>query len=375
MIPYGRQDINEDDIAAVVDVLRSDRITQGRAVLDFEQKLCKLTGAQYAVSTNSATSALHLACLVLGVGAGDLVWTSPNTYVATANCARFVGADVDFVDIDPATGNLCVDALQHKLSSADRLPAVVIAVHFAGQSCDMQRIKQLADEYGFKVIEDASHALGARYQNTAVGSCTFSDITVFSFHPVKIATTGEGGALLCNDQGMARFAEQLRSHGVTREPDQRVNPDAETWTYEQQALGFNYRLTDMQAALGSSQLNRLGQFIRQRQIIARRYMDAFTEMGIGFLPAAADSSVHLFVLQIGEDRREQVFNHLQQKDIGVNVHYMPVYWQPYYEQLGFSKGHCPVSEQYYQRAISLPVYPSLTEGQQRYVIEQVSRAL
>lgn len=375
MIPYGRQDINEDDIAAVVDVLRSERITQGQAVVAFEQNLCALTGAQYAVSTNSATSALHLACLVLGVGPGDRVWTSPNTYVATANCARMVGADVDFVDIDPATGNLSAQALLHKLQTSDQKPAVVIAVHFAGQSCDMQSIKQLSLQYGFKLIEDASHALGARYEHTAVGSCEYSDITVFSFHPVKIATTGEGGALLCNDEGLAKHAEQLRSHGVTRDPERRTHRDAESWTYEQQELGFNYRLTDMQAALGSSQLNRLKQFVKVRQTIASRYMDAFSEQGIGFLPAGPDSSVHLFVLQLVATRREAVFNHLQAKDIGVNVHYMPVYWQPYYAQMGFVKGCCPAAEAYYQQAISLPVYPSLREGQQRYVIEQVIAAV
>lgn len=375
MIPYGHQDINEDDIAAVVEVLRADRITQGEAVLQFESQLCALAGAQHAVSTNSATSALHLACLALGVSAGDSVWTSANTYVASANCARYCGADVDFVDIDPLTGNLSITALEEKLKTCERPPKVLIPVHFAGQSCDMKAIRQLADQYGFSIIEDASHALGAGYDGSKVGSCRYADAAVFSFHPVKIATTGEGGALLCNDAGLAQRAIELRSHGVTRDPRRMQNPHAEPWVYEQQALGFNYRMTDIQAALGASQLARLGYFVSRRQAIAQRYCSAFAEQGVEFLAVPPDSSVHLFVIQVDKSQRLAVFNQLLERGIGVNVHYMPVYWQPYYKQLGFEPGLCPGSEAYYQRAITLPLYPGLTNGQQDYVIDQVCAAV
>lgn len=374
MIPYGHQDINEDDIAAVVEVLRADRITQGEAVLQFESRLCELAGAQFAVSTNSATSALHLACLAMGVTTGDTVWTSANTYVASANCARYCGADVDFVDIDPLTGNLSIEALEAKLNTTERLPRVLIPVHFGGQSCDMKAIRQLADQFGFGIIEDASHALGASFDGAAVGSCRYSDMAVFSFHPVKIATTGEGGALLCNEAELARRAVQLRSHGVTRDPEQMENPDAEPWVYEQQALGFNYRMTDIQAALGASQLSRIEYFVSRRQAMARRYSDAFTDKGIEHLAVPANSSVHLFVIQVNASQRLAIFNQLVERGIGVNVHYMPVYWQPYYQQLGFERGLCPHSETYYRRAITLPLYPGLTNGQQDYVIEQVCNA-
>lgn len=375
MIPYGRQQVSEEDIAAVVEVLRSERITQGEAVKRFEQQLCGLTGAEFAVSTNSATSALHLACLVLGVGAGDRVWTPANTYVASANCARYCGADVDFVDIDPETANLSVTALEQKLRATDKPPKVVVPVHFAGHPCDMRAIRTLAGQYNFHIIEDASHALGAGYGDVPVGCGAWSDITVFSFHPVKIATTGEGGALLCNDAGLAQRALELRSHGVTRDRERMLDPAAGPWVYEQQALGFNYRLTDIQAALGCSQLHRLADFVARRQAIAARYADAFSQHGVDFLPVPENSSVHLFVVQVDAARRRQIFEHLAAQGIGVNVHYMPVYWQPYYRQLGFRPGLCPHSERYYERAISLPVFPALSEQQQDYVIAQVLRAV
>ena len=371
MIPYGHQDISEEDVAAVVEVLRSDRITQGEMVPRFEQQLCDLTGAGYAVTTNSATSALHLACRVLGVGEGDMVWTSPNTFVASANCARYCGAEVDFVDINPATGNLSVAALEQKLASATRPPAVLIAVHFAGQSCEMAALKSLADRYGFSIIEDASHALGASYRGQPVGGGRFSDITVFSFHPVKLATTGEGGALLCNDGELARRAIELRSHGVTRDAGRMTTLPVTSWSYEQQELGFNYRLTDIQAALGCSQLKRLPQFIDRRRDIARHYLDVFEREGIESLSVTEEGAVHLFVIQVAPQHRGQIFDQLQERGIGVNVHYIPVYWQPYYQRLGFAMGLCPASETYYRRAISLPVYPSLSDEQQDYVIEQV----
>lgn len=375
MIPYGHQDINDEDIDAVVEVLRSDRITQGQAVENFENCLCELTGAQFAVSTNSATSALHLACMALGVDAGSLVWTSANTYVASANCARLCGADVDFIDIDPKTGNLSVAALEQKLASANRIPDVVIPVHFAGQPCDMKAIGTLAQQYGFRVIEDASHALGAAHESVPVGACQYSDIAVFSFHPVKIATTGEGGALLCNDAELARKSVSLRSHGVTRDASLMTGIDSGSWVYEQLALGCNYRLTDIQAALGCSQLKRLDVFVSRRREIAARYAQAFDRAGIRYLAAGVQSSVHLFVIRVDAEYRKVIFDQLVEQGVGVNVHYIPVYWQPYYRQLGFVRGQCPESEHYYAEAISLPVYPALTDQQQDFVIEQVTRAV
>lgn len=375
MIPYARQSITQEDIDAVVEVLQSERLTQGPAVPAFEQALVALTGAAHALATNSATSALHLACLALEVGPGDVVWTSPNTYVASANCARFCGADVDFVDIEAGTGNLSVAALEHKLQRAETLPKVVVVVHFAGQSCDMPAIRALADRYQFRVIEDASHALGAYCGEFAVGSCHYSDITVFSFHAVKIATTGEGGALLCRDDKLAQRAELLRSHGVTRDSHLLQDTDAAPWVYEQQALGFNFRMTEMQAALGCSQLQRLEQFVSRRRELAALYADAFAQAGIEHLPVGVESSGHLFVLQVAAQQRRRIFDDLSAKQIGVNVHYMPVYWQPYYRQLGFDRGLCPVSEQYYSQAITLPLFPGLTDEQQAYVIDQVRAAV
>lgn len=375
MIPYSRQNIDKDDIQAVVNVLQSDFLTQGEQVPLFEKALCKIAQVKYSVAVNSATSALHLACLALDVGEGDLVWTSANTFVASANCALYCGAKIDFVDIDLATGNLSMSALAEKLTRASQIPKVVIPVHFAGQSCDMAALADLAKQYGFKIIEDASHALGASYQGQPVGNCQFSDITVFSFHPVKMATTGEGGALLTRSQTLAGRAKLLRSHGITRD-SKLMTAAIPPWAYQQQGLGYNYRLTDMQAALGVSQLNRLDQFVEKRNSIALFYDRAFS--GKQLLPLERNtgrSSVHLYVIRVEAAIREALFLELRKKGVGVNVHYMPVYWQPFYQELGFQKGLCECAEKYYCEAISLPVFPGLTGEQQQQVVDKVLQAV
>lgn len=377
MIPYGRQSISDDDIAAVVDVLRSDFLTQGPVVPRFEQAIADYCGASFAVAVNSATSALHIACLALGVGEGDWVWTAPNTFVASANCARYCGAQVDFVDIDPITFNLCPQALAHKLTQAEqvgRLPKVVIAVHFAGQSCEMAAIHALAQQYGFRVIEDASHAIGGRYLDSVIGSCRYSDITVFSFHPVKIITTAEGGLATTQDPHLARQMQLLRSHGITREANELEQPDVGGWHYEQQLLGFNYRMTEMQAALGVSQMTHLDAWIARRHQLADRYDALLADMPVIVPTRSADaySALHLYVIQIDEQRttlnRKQVFEALRAAGIGVNVHYIPVHTQPDYQRLGFAWGDFPASEQYYQRCISLPMFATLTDEQQDQVV-------
>jgi UDP-4-amino-4,6-dideoxy-N-acetyl-beta-L-altrosamine transaminase len=382
-IPYGRQSVTDDDVQAVVDVLRSDFLTQGPAVPAFERAVAEACGAAHAVAVNSATSALHLACLALGVGPGDLVWTSPITFVASANCARYCGADVDFVDIDPATYNLSVPALAEKLEVAarsGRLPKVVVPVHLAGAPCDMAGIAELARRYGFRVLEDASHAVGARHGETPVGACTLSDIAVFSFHPVKIITTGEGGMALTNDRGLARRMELLRSHGVTREPAEMAEAPHGGWYYEQTALGFNYRMTDLQAALGRSQLARLEASIAARHRVADRYDRALAPLPLVTprRPAAGRSAFHLYVVLVEDgapaDRR-RVFDHLREHGVGVNVHYIPVHLQPDYRRLGFRPGSFPVAERYYARALSLPMFPTLTEAQQDRVVSLLEGVL
>ncbi len=384
MIPYGRQEIGDDDIRAVVDVLQSDFLTQGPAVPAFERALADYCGAPYAVAVNSATSALHIACLALGVGPGDRVWTSPNTFVASANCARYCGAEVDFVDIDPATYNLSPAALAEKLKHAERmgmLPKVVIPVHFAGQPCDMQAIAELAARYGFHVIEDASHAVGARYGDSLTGDCRYSDITVFSFHPVKIITTGEGGMATTRSAELARRMQLLRSHGVTREPEELQRRDEGPWYYEQQFLGFNYRMTDIQAALGSSQLQRLDQWLARRQALADAYDEALAGLPL-ILPARAAgrrSAWHLYVVQVDPQRttrtRREVFENLRAAGIGVNVHYIPVHTQPDYRALGFVPGQFPQAEAYYARCISLPLFAGLGDAEQQQVVAAVVEAL
>lgn len=380
MIPYGRQAISETDIQAVVDVLHSDFLTQGPTVPAFENAVAEYCGAQHAVAVNSATSALHIACLALGVVQGDIVWTSPVTFVASANCALYCGAQVDFVDIDPHTYNLSVERLAEKLAQAEKsgcLPKVVIPVHLCGQPCDMAGIHTLGQQYGFKIIEDASHAIGGKYRGESIGNCLYSDITVFSFHPVKIITTGEGGMALSNNAQLTKRMQLLRSHGITRdETDMTRAPDG-PWYYQQIELGFNFRMTDIQAALGLSQMQRLDEFVAGRHAIARRYEQLLADLPVTTPWQHADSysGMHLYVIRlkladIGKTHRE-IFEALRTAGIGVNLHYIPVYWQPYYEKLGFQAGHCPEAELYYAEAISLPMYTALTETQQ----DQVAAAL
>jgi len=383
MIPYGRQDISEADIQAVVDVLRSDFLTQGPAVPAFENCLAAYCGASHAVAVNSATSALHIACLALDVGPGDIVWTSPITFVASANCALYCGASIDFVDIDPRTYNMSVEQLAAKLAHVaqhGKLPKVVIPVHLCGQPCDIVAIHALAQQYGFKIIEDASHAIGGKYRDELIGNCRYSDITVFSFHPVKIITTAEGGMAMTNDAQLAKRMQLLRSHGITRDVNEMTHAPDGPWYYQQIDLGYNYRMTDLQAALGLSQMQRLDEFVSKRHAIANRY-----DQLLAGLPVTAPwqhpdgySGLHLYVIRLKRDKigktHRQVFEGLRAANIGVNLHYIPVHCQPYYESLGFKAGYCPEAEQYYAEAISLPMYPGLTEAQQDRVVEALRDA-
>ena len=377
MIPYGKQTISEDDIKAVVEVLRSDFITQGPVVPEFEKAVASYCGAKHAVAVNSATSALHIACLALGVGPGDLVWTSPVTFVASANCARYCGADVDFIDIDPRTYNLSVARLAEKLEQAKRsgrLPKVVIPVHLSGQSCEMEAIHALSVQYGFRVIEDASHAIGGSYKGEKVGCCHYSDITVFSFHPVKIITTGEGGMAMTNDLELVKRMTRLRSHGITRYPSEMTRPPDGSWCYQQIELGFNYRMTDIQAALGVSQMRRLDEFVTRRHVIAQRYEELLKDTSVTRPWQHSDvySALHLYIVRISADAmkisRREVFERMRAEGIGVNVHYIPVYRQPYYERMGFKSEDFPQAERYYAEAITLPIYPDLTHEQQGEVV-------
>ncbi len=383
MIPYGRQDISNADIAAVVDVLRSDFITQGPAVPAFEQTVVTYCGAAHAIAVNSATSALHIACLALGVGPGDIVWTSPITFVASANCALYCGATVDFVDVDSTTANISVDALREKLETAkasNTLPKVVIPVHLCGTSCDMRAIRALGDQFGFRIIEDASHAIGGRYLDEPIGSCRYSDITVFSFHPVKIITTGEGGMAVTNDDELAQAMNLLRSHGVTRDPALMTGESDGGWYYQQVALGFNYRITDIQAALGTSQMTRIDEFVQRRHEIADWYDEHLIDLPVTALvrPDDSYSALHLYVIQLELDdasrSHHEVFDSLRAQGIGVNLHYIPVYTHPYYKQLGFEAGMCPMGEAYYARAISIPMFPTLTRNDQAAVISALKQA-
>ena len=377
MIPYGRQDISEQDIQAVVDVLKSDWLTQGPAVPRFEAAVAEYCGADHAVAVCNATAALHLACLALDLRPGDILWTSPNTFVASANCALYCGASVDFVDIDARTYNMSVAALREKLVHAERaghLPKIVVPVHFAGQSCEMREIKALADHYGFRIIEDASHAIGGKYLDGPVGNCRYADVTIFSFHPVKIITTGEGGMALTNNPALAEKMQLLRSHGITRNPAQMVGESEGDWYYQQIELGYNYRMTDIQAALGASQMLRLDKFVAKRHAIAKRY----DELLVG-LPMVspwqhpdAYSGRHLYPicikLQELKVTHRMVFDSLRAQGIGVNLHYIPVHTQPYYQSLGFKRGDFPEAERYYAEAISLPMYASLSEQNQDRVV-------
>lgn len=381
MIPYGRQHITQADIDAVTEVLQSDFLTQGPAVPAFEQRLAELTGAMHAVAANSATSALHIACLALGIGSGSRVWTSPISFVASANCARYCGANVDFVDIEPDTGNMAVDKLRVKLELArqsDTLPQVVIPVHLAGASCDMQQIHYLAKEFGFAIVEDASHAVGASYQDEAVGSCRYSDITIFSFHPVKIITTAEGGMALTNNTELADKMRLLRSHGISRDEEQMTEPSHGAWYYQQLQLGFNYRMTDLQAALGLSQSRRLLPIIQKRQLLAANYQRLLSELAID-LPALDDENIsawHLYIIRLHDKtKRKVVFDGMRTAGIGVNVHYIPIHTQPYYQNLGFDWGDFPVAEDFYERIISLPMFPELSGEQQQYIADTLAGLL
>ena len=378
MIPYGRQNISEADIQAVVEVLRSDYLTQGPAVPAFENAVATYCGTQHAIAVNSATSALHIACLVLDVGNGDIVWTSPITFVASANCALYCGASVDFVDIDPKTYNLSIEKLKEKLIEAKKLgklPKVVIPVHLSGQPCDMRAIGKLSMEYGFRVIEDASHAIGAKHLDKPVGNCEYSDITVLSFHPVKIITTGEGGMALTNKPDLARKMQLLRSHGITRDQHEMTHASDGPWYYQQIALGLNYRMTDIQAALGLSQMSRLDSFVAKRHEIAARYNELLKDLPLILPHQHVDSfsALHLYVIRLQLDKinktHKEVFESLRVAGIGVNLHYIPVYRQPYYREFGYLMTDWPESEKYYEEAISLPIYPALMAGEQDKVIQ------
>jgi len=380
MIPYGRQSISDDDIQAVVDVLKSDWLTQGPAVGQFENTVAKYCGAAHAVAVNSATSALHIACLAADLGPGDILWTSPITFVASANCGIYCGATVDFVDIDSCTYNMSIARLEEKLDQAERtgkLPKVIVPVHFAGQPCDMAAMDDLAKRYGFRIIEDASHAIGARYKGESVGSCRYSDMTVFSFHPVKIITTGEGGMVLTNNSELHDKLARLRSHGITRDPALMTEAPHGPWYYQQIELGFNYRMTDIQAALGVSQMTRLDEFVARRHELARRYDELLSDLPIT-LPWQSPksySAYHLYVITVDESVRRYFFDRLRGKEIGVNVHYIPVHTQPYFKSRGFSEGMFPESERYYSGAISLPMYPAMSNEQQHHLIDVVSKCL
>lgn len=384
MIPYGRQDINQQDIDAVVEVLKSDFLTQGPQVPAFEQAIMDACGAKYAVAVNSATSALHIACLALGLGNEDWLWTTPNTFVASANCALYCGAKVDFVDIDPRTYNLCAKQLEKKLIAAQKvgkLPKIVISVHFSGQSCDMQAIHELAKKYGFYIIEDASHAIGGKYKGEPIGNGRYSDITIFSFHPVKIITSAEGGAAVTNRADLAEKMSLLRSHGITRDEELMTQTMDGPWHYQQIALGFNYRMTELQAALGLSQIQRLEAFVIKRHKLASRYDELLQDLPITLPWQHPDSysARHLYVIRLQLEQINithlDVFNALRAAGVLVNLHYIPVHMQPYYQKLGFASGQFPKAEQYYKEAISIPLFSAMTEGQQDTVCSTLKTIL
>ncbi|MGG7646086.1 UDP-4-amino-4,6-dideoxy-N-acetyl-beta-L-altrosamine transaminase [Rhodovulum sp. YNF3179] len=385
MIRYGQQDITQDDIEALVDVLHSTNLTQGPRIPAFEDAVKDATGAHHAVAVNSATSALHIACLALDLGPGDWLWTTPNTFVASANCGIYCGAMVDFVDIDPRTYNLSPIALEQKLRSAEkmgRLPKVVVPVHLAGQPCNMEAIHALGQKYGFRIIEDASHAIGGRYKGDPIGNGRYSDITVFSFHPVKIITTGEGGMAVTNDANLATRLGLYRSHGITRDAELMTQPMDGPWYYQQVALGFNYRMTDIQAALGISQMTRLERYVARRHEIAARYKPLLADLPLTLPWQDPDShsAFHLYVIRLQLEKiapttHREVFDALRSQDIMVNLHYIPVHTQPYYRQLGFDWGDFPNAEQYYREAISIPMHPSLKDEEQDMVVNVLRKAM
>lgn len=380
MIPYGRQSVSDTDIQAVVDVLKSDWLTQGPTVERFERSVADYCGSTHAVAVNSATSALHIACLAAGLGPGDILWTSPNTFVASANCALYCGASVDFVDIDPSSYNMSVERLAKKLELAaqqGRLPKVVVPVHFAGQSCDMAGISRLAARYGFRVIEDASHGIGGRYREQTIGDCRFSDMTVFSFHPVKIITTGEGGMIMTNSAQLRERLLRLRSHGITNDPALMSTEPHGPWYYQQIELGFNYRMTDIQAALGISQLTMLDEFVARRQYLAKRYDRALADLPVTLPRQHPDSfsTFHLYVLRLPTERRRVVLETMRAKGIAAHVHYIPVHTQPYYRARGFKDGDFPNAEDYYRQAMTIPLFPAMTDPQQDEVVKTLREVL
>lgn len=384
MIPYGRQHISEEDIQAVVDVLKSDFITQGPVGPKFEQTLCDYTGAKYAVAVNSATSALHLACRALSLDPGDILWTTPITFVSSANCALYCGAEVDFVDIDPRTFNLSVDLLKIKLEQAEKtgkLPKIVVPVHLCGLPCNMKAIGKLAKQYGFSVIEDASHAIGGRYQDEPIGNCRYSDITVFSFHPVKIITTGEGGVAITNNNQASEQMALLRSHGITRDPARMTHEPDGDWYYQQIELGYNYRMTDIQAALGLSQMTRLEEYVGRRHQISALYDELLGDIPVTLQSRPEDcfSGMHLYVIRLQTDNliksHKQIFIELREAGIGVNLHYIPLHTQPWYQAMGFKTGDYPHAEQYYAQAISLPMFPDLSDAQVLTVVNTLKKIL
>ncbi len=383
VIPYGRQDIDEEDINTVVQILQSDWLTQGPVIDEFEQATALMCHAKFAIAVTSATAGLHLACLAIELGKGDILWTSPNTFVASSNCALYCGASVDFVDIDEKTYNMSVSALEEKLNWAkahNKLPKAIVVVHFAGQSCDMKAIKALIEPYDIKLIEDASHAIGGKYLATNIGSCAYSDMTIFSFHPVKIITTGEGGMLLTNSEALKNKLQRLRSHGITRDPQLMIGDSDGAWYYQQIALGYNYRITDIQAGLGLSQLKRIKCFIQRRRELADQYDKQLATLPVITPWQSPDcySAYHLYPIQIKPEAslsRKRVFDSLREANIGVNVHYIPVHTQPYYQQLGFKKGAFPVAEAYYERTLSLPLHYRLTENEQCYIVSSLSKIL
>ena len=382
MIFYGKQSIDQNDIDAVVEVLKSDFLTQGPAIEKFEKCVAEYCGAKYAVAVTSATAALHISCLATGLGKGDILWTSPITFTASANCGRYCGADVDFVDIDPSTYNMSIAELEKKLQAAEIKPRVVVPVHLAGQSCEMDKIYKLSQKYGFKVIEDASHAIGADYKETKVGCCKYSDMTVFSFHPVKIVTTGEGGMVLTNDKDLYEKLVLYRSHGITRDPKLMTGTADGPWYYQQIDLGFNYRMTDMQAALGYSQMQKVNEFISKRRYLAKRYNELLKNINGIQLPDQNEdtkSSWHLYVVRVDFSKisktKNQIFAEMKEKGICLNLHYIPVHTQPYYENLGFKGGDFPNSEKYYEEAFTLPLYYSLTDEQQDHIVKSLVEVL
>ena len=381
MIPYGRQFTAEEELAALTEVMSSGWLTQGKRVPEFEQQLASYCAAKHVVAVSSGTAALHVACLALGLGEGDRLWTTPISFVASANCGIYCGADVDFVDIDPHTRNLSVNELEQKLRKAKRekkLPKILVVVHFAGVVCDMKVLAVLADEYGFHIIEDAAHAIGSRFDESSVGDCRYSDATVFSFHPVKTLTTGEGGAVSCNSDTLMNKLRLLREHGVSKNPENYVSDAHGPWYYEQNSLGFNYRMTDLHAAIGSEQLKRLPSFIKKREQLVERYRSLLADTKVKLVPAQADNTIawHLFVIELPSDiNRRAVYDHMIARQVGVNVHYIPIHLQPFYRQRGFRPGDFPVAENYYKNALTLPLFTELTFEQQDYIVASLREVL